>query len=541
MIWSARSGMGNSFQGLIATFIYALLSGRQIVASLGGLYGATFETVGRGFHFGLDWTEPQVPRVPLIPFDREFPIVEAVPVVQANPRDFHDSFWVKNARLTGCVMQAMSCQDMWCVRSKIVNIVLGKPKVALGRAIWKTLNFQPCTFLGQKSKTAAGLEGKGAGGRRLLDSTAHMQLAAGSRSESACEGTPRDEGGAIQASRGGTGMEGRRLGEVGRGATQEDSGAGAGVPGRAVLRQRRRLGQDEKDGQDALKLKFDVAIHVRTVSTCSEGYINEPACKDRGLEGILGTLDFLPKLHQSLMHQRWACISSLLAFLLKLKRQRQSEGQGISAGGGAGGVQEPFKSLFSNPGDGDLLKEFVNASLLRKAELPLTEEQLSSTADWFSPTPLPANLTTRLIERKLWRIEHSQFLALDARNATSEEAGSSAGSGEGDGLSILLATDSEALRPLLVEYLRPFGTVTFSAAHIMHLGLKGAGDDTERLGNLAEFYLMSRSALILSYKRSKSSYARTAGYYGNSTLLYGMEQKTCDFPLEHIAEVMGSL
>lgn len=103
VVWSARAGLGNSIRGLVATFVYALLTGREVLLSTGGPYGATFETVALGFEYKMDHTERAVPRVPIISFQKPPSAVwDTLPVVQANPSGSYESFWFQDMARRRC-------------------------------------------------------------------------------------------------------------------------------------------------------------------------------------------------------------------------------------------------------------------------------------------------------------------------------------------------------------------------------------------------------------------------------------------------------
>lgn len=84
-------------------------------------------------------------------------------------------------------------------------------------------------------------------------------------------------------------------------------------------------------------------------------------------------------------------------------------------------------------------------------------------------------------------------------------------------LSILLATDNEALRPRFVEKLSRLGDVYFSKGSIVHLS-KSASTDVERLPTMAEFYLMAKSHTIIEAGSYVSTFAYFAALFGNGTL-----------------------
>jgi len=111
-------------------------------------------------------------------------------------------------------------------------------------------------------------------------------------------------------------------------------------------------------------------------------------------------------------------------------------------------------------------------------------------------------------------------------------------------LSIFLATDSEILRPLLVEFLRPFGTVVFSRALVAHTSTSsGATAEVEavmgraRLAAVGEFFTLSKSSVIhipTNYRLGTFSFK--AAEYGNSTLVIRERfncSNRCCFQVQH--------
>lgn len=107
--------------------------------------------------------------------------------------------------------------------------------------------------------------------------------------------------------------------------------------------------------------------------------------------------------------------------------------------------------------------------------------------------------------------------------------------GSGSRLSILLATDSEKLRPQFVDFLRPFGVVFFSSGKVTHLS-KSRGGMEGKLPTLVEFYLLSKAALLVSHQRYVSTFALLAAMYGNGSLVAGGDHKTCRYHVEHLMD-----
>lgn len=391
-------------------------------------------------------------------------------------------------------MDALGCEELWCIHSKIVTIAIGAPSPLLGKAIEEVVRFelpdrQPLPGkegqLEATEKAADGAESE----RQLTErQLAERQVAERQLAEQQL------------AERQVTGRQGRELEE-------EQAEDGAGGSGEAPL--------------DALKLKFDVAVHVRSAHKCVEQAQDAATCSDRGLPGVAEVLDVFPGLHNSASVQRWACFSHFLAFLLRLKIQRHLEALGPGKG------KPPRVPLLQSEEDREELNEFLSKGR-RKAE-----NHPNATVPSVS---VPPELAQKLTDLELWKVEDSEMMALEARLEARRAAGHTVGTEEGSPgpqLAILLVTDSEALRPLFVEFLRPFGTVAYSAAKVVHL-VHRVGDDTTRLGNLAEFYLMSRASAIISYRSLRSTYARVAALYGNTTLIYGLEGASCKYPLEHM-------
>lgn len=85
------------------------------------------------------------------------------------------------------------------------------------------------------------------------------------------------------------------------------------------------------------------------------------------------------------------------------------------------------------------------------------------------------------------------------------------------GYTIFLATDSEHFRRKFVKQLKPYGTVYYSSGKVLHTSK--AQDFRNRMPTMAEFFLMSKSHVILEAEEYVSTFANFAALYGNGTLL----------------------
>lgn len=152
----------------------------------------------------------------------------------------------------------------------------------------------------------------------------------------------------------------------------------------------------------------------------------------------------------------------------------------------------------------------------REEVLPLPRDaaeraKLVAALEGFSPN----NISDKFSLREPWTIKKAQDFA------------HLYGSKPSTPLSIFLGVDSEILRPVLVEFLRPFGNVVFSRGIPGHTSFLGRSDDGDkgmaaqsRLLSLAEFYLMSKASLIFSTNPQKSSFSNAAAVYGNATYIH---------------------
>ncbi|CAI7838813.1 unnamed protein product, partial [Closterium sp. NIES-54] len=101
-------------------------------------------------------------------------------------------------------------------------------------------------------------------------------------------------------------------------------------------------------------------------------------------------------------------------------------------------------------------------------------------------------------------------------------------------LRIFVATDTDTVRSKVVEFLRPFGEVYFSVSPPMHLS-KGVGN---YLATLADFALLSKGAVLVSFTRFTSSFSFFAGLLGNGTIVNNPAvDHTCSFVVEHMGEL----
>lgn len=105
-------------------------------------------------------------------------------------------------------------------------------------------------------------------------------------------------------------------------------------------------------------------------------------------------------------------------------------------------------------------------------------------------------------------------------------------------LKILLATDNQLLRPVFVDKLAEYGTVFYSSGAITHSS-KHSGEQADLLPTMAEFYLMSRSHVILEAGSYISTFAHFAGLLGNGTLagLSWSKDGTCGLNVVHQGEL----
>jgi len=102
---------------------------------------------------------------------------------------------------------------------------------------------------------------------------------------------------------------------------------------------------------------------------------------------------------------------------------------------------------------------------------------------------------------------------------------------------IFLATDSEELRKQYVEALSQYGSVYYSSGKVVHTSK--TPDRESKLSTMAEFYLLSRAYVLVSFTKYISTFAMFAAMYGNTTLLGGLALEShCNFAPEHIGELV---
>lgn len=237
---------------------------------------------------------------------------------------------------------------------------------------------------------------------------------------------------------------------------------------------------------------------------CVEKSASGPGCQAGDLNHAIAVADFSPELRKFVHTYDWECISQLLSFLHNLKFPSASTSDS---------QQGPHR-LFGSPDDADKLQQFVHDSSGFQA--------------------------SRRIASRPWTIEKARQVAPQAGGGTGggEEltgAGGSSPSARSRKLSIFLATDSEVLRPLFVEFLRPFGHVVFSKGRVVHLD-RGTGEERLRLPTVAEFYLMSKASVLVSFTRRMSSFLQHAAMYGNGTLISRGGDRGCKYLLDHVAQ-----
>lgn len=271
---------------------------------------------------------------------------------------------------------------------------------------------------------------------------------------------------------------------------------------------------------------------------CVEHRASGPGCEAAGIDHAIAVAAFSSELRKFVQTPDWVCISQLLSFLQHLKNEK-----------GEDKLRGKFP-LFFGPDDARRLELFIkktstfripnaqrrSAWTVEKAKhvAGTLREAWEGTSNTTPIQPSPQEQQPQYQQHQ--QGDEEQHRAQERRRNQEQEGGFQRNRTNAYApLSIFLATDSEALRPLFVEFLRPFGHVVYSKGRVVHLAKGKAGDESMRLPTVAEFYLLSKASVLVSYKKRTSSFQRCAALYGNGTLIGRGGRGPCGFAIEHMA------
>jgi len=116
---------------------------------------------------------------------------------------------------------------------------------------------------------------------------------------------------------------------LGGGFAGKGRGAGRGSGGKSGGE------RGEEGARSALNVRFDVALHVRTINDCVEEGGEEGDCRAGGVQKSFQSLRESPELLRFVTTEQWHCVARALALLLQLKREKAQRG----SQGGRGGVR----------------------------------------------------------------------------------------------------------------------------------------------------------------------------------------------------------
>ncbi|CAI7763210.1 unnamed protein product [Closterium sp. NIES-54] len=475
LIWMPRFGLGNSLRAYTSAFIFALLSGRRLLRWKGGNHKQVLERLCNAFYCGIDELHYKGD------IRKHAKLMNAITlemhglnfspnVVAVYTGNFFEKTWRTDPQMNQCVHSAFGCRSIWCIRSKVLSLLLGKgPKPGVQEVVDRDLRVVPPLVL----------TGKGVG-------------------------------------------------------TEEEEAKGEKVEPQMVTK------------GEGLRVQFDVSIHIRGLSMEVEGDYcmnkEDKKCQKRAQQ------QEIMRVHEIMKPTQWRCIARLMQFL-RIKKAAAGGFTNATAAAGWSANATAAAGRTSKATTAAVRPESTTAAAGRSADATGgTGRSANATGGIVGPSKgtashAAANTAPETIKgsklekgRKLqqrkrlqdeWTVDDSNLVAsivpLGGPSAT--RLGH---------LRIFVATDTDTVRSKVVEFLRPFGEVYFSVSPPMHLS-KGVGN---YLATLADFALLSKGAVLVSFTRFTSSFSFFAGLLGNGTIVNNPAvDHTCSFVVEHMGEL----
>ncbi|CAI7838819.1 unnamed protein product [Closterium sp. NIES-54] len=397
-------------------------------------------------------------------------------VVAVYSGKFFDRLWRSDPQINQCVHDAFSCTSLWCIRSKVLSLLIGNgPKPGMQEVVDRDLRVVPPLVL-------------------------------------------RGEG------------VGRKEGEE-KGGTMDPQMVQKG---------------------EGLRLQFDVALHIRGHAVNVEGdycISKDKKCQEKAQKGEQ------VRAHAYMKPRQWRCIARLMQFLRVKKAAAGGFTNATAAAGrppnattAAGGFNNATaaadgsanataaadgsaNATGDNFGIFDGKASHASANAANKTSKASTEhtrlsEYPQKSAIVGTKKEKRRNLQQRVRLQDEWTVDDSLLVASIV--PPGEPSATHLGH-----LRIFVSTDTEVFLSQVVENLRPFGEVYFSVSPAVHLS-KSGGD---YLATLADFALLSKGAVLLSFTRYISTFAIFAGMLGNGTVIADPAlEHTCRFDVEHMGD-----
>ncbi|CAI5502145.1 unnamed protein product [Closterium sp. Naga37s-1] len=167
LIWMPRFGLGNSLRAYTSAFIFALLSGRRLLRWKGGNHKQVLERLCNAFYCGIDELhykgDIRKHAKLMNAITLEMHGLDYSPnVVAVYTGNFFEKTWRTDPQMNQCVHDTFSCRSIWCIRSKVLSLLLGKgPKPGVQEVVDRDLRVVPPLVLTGKGGGAE--EGEGGG------------------------------------------------------------------------------------------------------------------------------------------------------------------------------------------------------------------------------------------------------------------------------------------------------------------------------------------------------------------------------------------
>ncbi|CAI5460515.1 unnamed protein product [Closterium sp. Yama58-4] len=184
LIWMPRFGLGNSLRAYTSAFIFALLSGRRLLRWHGGNHKQVLDRLCNAFYCGIDELQYKgdIGRHAKLMDSRKLEMhgFDYSPnVVAVYSGKFFDRLWRGDPQINQCVHSAFACRTIWCIRSKVLSLLLGKgPKPGVQEVVDRDLRVVPPLVpplvlrgeeVGMKEGEATGGKGPKPGVQKVVD------------------------------------------------------------------------------------------------------------------------------------------------------------------------------------------------------------------------------------------------------------------------------------------------------------------------------------------------------------------------------------
>ncbi|CAI5502149.1 unnamed protein product, partial [Closterium sp. Naga37s-1] len=149
LIWMPRFGLGNSLRAYTSAFIFALLSGRRLLRWHGGNHKQVLDRLCNAFYCGIDELQYKgdIGRHAKLMDSRKLEVhgFDYSPnVVAVYSGKFFDRLWRGDHQMNQCVHDTFSCTSLWCIRSKVLSLLLGKgPRPGMQEVVDRDLRVVP--------------------------------------------------------------------------------------------------------------------------------------------------------------------------------------------------------------------------------------------------------------------------------------------------------------------------------------------------------------------------------------------------------------